>query len=212
MKRRSVAIFLSLLLPGLGHVYAGSLGLAAVFLLGDALGSSALELGAATGSAGIVALVVGKPLLKVLLRLIALATVRLYPEPAPAGAYAAFVLASIVLPLALGAATSRVVAVVPVTAAGGGFEADERIVARRIGASPQPGERAVYFEDWPDAGPSMLAPSLRQVRVGTVEAVGAGAFTVDGLTVPLDDYGGVPVGVMLSPSNDGMRWNRLGVH
>jgi hypothetical protein len=48
--------------------------------------------------------------------------------------------------------------------------------------------------------------------VGRVAAIAPGAFTVDGLTVPLTDYGGVPVGVMLSPSDAGMRWNRLGVH
>jgi hypothetical protein len=213
LKRPAIAAVLSLLLPGLGHVYAGALGAAVVFLLLDAAGSAALELGAGMGAAGITALVIGKPLLKVLLRGAALAhsAIRAQGE-APAGAYAFFVIASILLPFALGSVTGRYVTVVPLSEGGGGFEANERIVAKRFGAAatPRVGEPALYFCDWPDAGPGFLTPTLRQARVGRVEALGDSSFTVGSQALPLSDYGGQPVGVMLSPSDAGMRWDRLG--
>jgi len=110
LKRPAIAAVLSLLLPGLGHVYAGALGTAVLFLLLDAIGSAALELGALAGAAGIMALVIGKPLLKVFLRGVALAHSARQPEGrAPAGAYAFFVIASILLPFGLGSITARYV-------------------------------------------------------------------------------------------------------
>lgn len=213
LKRPAIAAALSLLLPGLGHVYAGALGTALAFLLLDVAGSAALELGAATGAAGITALVIGKPLLKVLLRGVALlhAATRA-PGEAPMGGFAFFVIASILLPFGVGAITARYVTVAPLTASGGGFEVNERIVARRFGeaAAPRPGQPALYFTDWPDAGPGFLTPTLRQARVGQVDAFDGGSFVVDAQELPVSDYGGEPVGVMLSPSDAGMRWERLG--
>jgi hypothetical protein len=212
-----VAVALSVAIPGLGHVYAGTFGLALAFGLADRLLPPALELLAGAGGLSVKSLAITKLCLPLATRLVAalhaVDRVRLNAPQAAPGAYGFFAVGWFVAAFALGQVTGRFVTTVPLTSGGHGLRPSDRVLTTRLGEAsrPQPGALAVYFEDWPDGGAANpLVPLLRQVKVGRVTDAGALAFEVLGQTIPLGDYGGVPLGVLSAPSGQRLDWDRIG--
>lgn len=213
-----VAVALSVAIPGLGHVYAGTFGLALAFAFTDRVLPALLELLAGAGSVSVEALAITKLWLPLATRLIAavhaLRMVRLNAPQAAPGAYGFLAVGWFVAAFALGQVTGRFVTAVPLTSGGHGLRPEDRVLTTRLGAAaePKPGALAVYFEDWPDGGAANpLVPLLRQVKVARVTDAGRDAFEVEpGIAVPLGDYGGVPLGVLSAPSGQRLDWDRIG--
>jgi hypothetical protein len=214
-----VAVALSVAIPGLGHVYAGTFGTAIMFGVFDRFTPAVLDVLAGAGALGVKALAASKLVFPLVVRLsaavAAIAASRRAEPQAPPGAYAFYVVAWFVAAFLLGQLTGAFVSAVPLTQGGHGLKVQDRVLTTRLGDAQEPreGTLAVWFEDWPDAGQSPLVPSLRQVRVGRVTRAGSDAFEVDGRSVPRADYGGVPLGVLSAPSPDGrsLDWSRVGI-
>ena len=211
-----VTAALSIAIPGLGHVYAGAFGLAVFWGLTDRVIPPVLELLAAGGALSVKSLAITKLAWPLLTRLCAavhaLRTARQPAPLSPPGAYGFFAVGWFVLAFALGQLTSRWVTAVPLSEGGFGLRAADRVLTTRLGdaATPRPGALAVYFEDWPDGGTSPLVPLLRQVKVGRVASTSEAGFEIDGRTIPQQDYGGVPLGVLTAPTGQSLDWDRIG--
>lgn len=215
-----VAVALSLAIPGLGHVYAGFFGVALALGLVDRLVPVALELAAGLGLVSVKGLAVAKLGAPVVMRVAAAALAvsaarQGEPQVAP-GVYGFFAVGWVVLAFALGGATGALVSAVPLTEGAHGLRPADRVFTTRMGpaAAPQPGALAVWFEDWPDGGANPIVPMLRQVKVSRVTRATPEGFELEGRdagVVPLDDYGGLPLGVLSAPSGQGLDWDRIGV-
>lgn len=215
-----VAVALSVAIPGLGHVYAGTFGIALAIGAFDRLAPAAVDLLAGAGLVGVKALAVTKLALPLSTRLFAavhaLRAARAQEPWAPPGAYGLYAGAWFVAAFVLGRLISSFVTAVPLTEAAHGLRAGDRVLTSKLGSAwePRPGALAVWFTDWPDGGAaSPVVPSLRQVRVGRITDAGAGSFEIAGEVVPNADYGGEPVGVLSAPGASGrsLDWGRVGL-
>lgn len=207
-KNPLVAALLSLVLPGLGFVYAGAIGPAAAFF-GLSLGGPLVVLGlviagASTDQLSWVSMgnwAIGVRTLAAVASAIWVVR-RPMAKPLPMGAYAIFVLANLLLSQGVAALVAPRIPVFSLAAGAPGYEQGARVLAKRFGDYAQPAAHrsAVYFIDEAEAKRALLVPTMRPGYIGTVESVSEQTFRIEGLdaSVPLADYGGVPVGALPS--------------
>lgn len=203
-----VAAVLSLLAPGLGHVYLGQVGAAAALLALDVLAFPVLRLAWHEGGFSLRLLDLGTYLAMLLPRAVAagwaLAKARQLaqkpPEPLPAMiAFAIFVFASLSLAsIAKNVVSQRVPAPVVLVADVAGLKGGELVQGSLHGddARPRVGAPALFLVDASPGAPQ------RSGALGWVTAVEGGAFFVEGRDagVPLGNYAGRAVGVLRSPA------------
>ncbi len=223
VRKPFLAAALSMLLPGVGLIYVGAILPALAFLglwvavrplLALLLAAGAMEVGPYLQADGAIAWV---------LRVIAAAVsfvmakrTAARPLPVvPPGVYGLSLIGTLGLYVLASRELQEVVPAAQLSADSFGLRAGEYVMARKAGSSAAPvaGALALYLLDPADAGPhNPAAPTKRDAYVGRIAQVSATGFAIDGLdaSMPLEDYLGEPLGVILSYVDGGYDRSRLG--
>ena len=220
-----MAFVLSLLLPGLGHLYVGDVASGLAVFLVNLLSPAVLAAVWAVLAFDVKTYLFADKGLSVAIRLVAaiwaaVSAARTRKAPlkhVPVGMYGFILLGSLAGSTALAKLVQRwAPPPADLAVAAFGIEAGEYVQTRKIGPAgePQVGALVVYLADAPDAGlVNPLAPIHRDAFLARVVSKSAEKFEVSDrdASVPLDDYLGEAVGVIFSktPENQ-VRWERIG--
>lgn len=214
-----LAAGLSLLLPGVGLLYVGAilpaLGMLSLWVIIRPLLALLLAAGAFDLRPWWYADLSVDLALRAVAAVVSFAWARRTHEKplpvVPPGVYGLSLLGALLLRMLASQQLQSLVPVIELSADAYGLRQGEYVQVRK--APPVTGLLGVYLYDTADAGPqNPAAPTRRGAYVGRVGEISEAAVTIDGLdaSIPVGDFLGEALGVVLSKSDDRFDWSRVG--